>query len=255
MKLTKKLAGITTFAIAVGMLISPVDGDARGFGHDHRMGGGHQAGMSTIIANLPMQDLSATEELGLTKMREEEKLARDVYQVLYSKWKLESFSTIAKSEQRHMDSVKLLLDKYSMVDPAANTASGVFADQELQELYNSLVEQGQASLIEALKVGATIEDLDIKDLYDLIEQTDNTDIQTIYQNLVKGSRNHMRTFINQLSMNNASYEAQFLTAEQIDDIVTSPKERGRVDENGDVIQVTGQGRKGGRGLRSGNFMN
>lgn len=255
MKLTKTIVGITALAFTAGMFMLPMDGDARGFGNGRGMGGGQQAGMSTIVKNLPVQDLSATEEIGISKMREEEKLARDVYQVLYAKWKLQSFSAIAGSEQRHMDSVKLLLDKYNMVDPAADTAPGVFGDQELQELYNSLIEQGQKSLVEALKVGATIEDLDIKDLYDLIEETDNTDIQTVYQNLVKGSRNHMRTFINQLSMNNATYEAQFLTADQIDDIVTSPRERGRVDENGDVVQMAGQGRKGGKGLRSGGFMN
>jgi tRNA isopentenyl-2-thiomethyl-A-37 hydroxylase MiaE len=105
------------------------------------------------------------------------------------------------------------------------------------------------SLVEALTVGATIEDLDIKDLYELLEQTDNSDIKTIYQNLAKGSRNHLRAYISQLSYRNVIYEAQFLTQTQVDDIVTSPRERGRVDENGD--QVSGMNGKGS-GQRRGN---
>jgi len=251
MKLHKQLIGVTGMALVVGLLIMPADGNSRGRGQGHGNNGGQQAGLSTIAANLPMEDLSPLEELGLAKMREEEKLARDVYQVLHDKWGHRIFSNIAQSEQRHMDAIKALLDKYSQPDPVTDTTLGVFSDPELQSLYNSLVEQGQQSLVEALKVGATIEDLDIKDLYDFLQETDNSDIKTVYQNLVKGSRNHLRSFTYQLSLNGVTYEAQFLTTEQINDIITSPQERGRVDENGD--QVSG-GRNSGKrqGRHAGN---
>lgn len=236
MKLSKTITFATGLALILGMMMAPVDSNARG----RRMGNGacQQNGLSTIVSNMPMQDLSSLEEIGLTKMREEEKLARDVYQALHEKWGHQVFSNIAQSEQQHMNAVHALLEKYSMEDPAENTPAGIFNDQELQELYDSLVRQGEQSLVEAFKVGSTIEDLDIKDLYDFLEQTDNTDIKTVYQNLVKGSRNHLRSFCYQLSLNGVNYEAQFLTAAQIDDIISSPKERGRVDENGE--QVTGK---------------
>jgi hypothetical protein len=202
--------------------------------------GGQQPGLSTVVRALPMQELSAEEEVGLTKMREEEKLARDVYQVLYQKWGHRVFSNIAQAEQRHMDAVKALLDKYNLPDPVTDSSVGLFTDPEMLDLYNSLVEQGQQSLIEAFKVGATIEDLDIKDLYDLLEQVDNEDIKTVYQNLAKGSRNHLRAFTTQLSLSGVTYEARFLTEEVINDIITSPRERGRVDANG----RSGRGRSG-----------
>lgn len=247
MKLNKQVITAAGLAMMTGMLLTAVDSEARGNGYGRGQGGGQQAGISTIIAGLPMQDLSAEEELGLTKMREEEKLARDVYLVLYEKWNHNVFSNIASSEQQHMDAVKVLLDKYDMPDPITNPARGEFTDTELQELYNSLIEQGNKSLVDALKVGATIEDLDIKDLYDFLEQTDNTDIKTVYQNLVKGSRNHMRAFVSQLSFNGVTYEAQFLTQAQVDDIITSPRERGRVDENG--VQVSGNNNRGSGQMR------
>jgi len=228
-------------AFGLGLLLVPVDGNAGRWGQ----GKGQQAGLSTMVANLPMQDLSPEEEISLAKMREEEKLARDVYRTLYDKWKLQVFANITRSEQRHMDAVGALLDKYNRPDPVTDPATGVFTDPAMQRLYTALVEQGLQSPEQALQVGATIEDLDIKDLYDLLAQTDNTDIKTVYQNLAKGSRNHLRAFTAELSSRGKIYAAQYLTQDQINDIITAPHERGRVDENG--VQVSGR-QGGGKGM-------
>jgi hypothetical protein len=253
MKLNKKLIGAAGLAIVAGMLMTPADGETRGKGYGQGYGGGQQGSQFTSVANLPMQDLSVEEEVGLLKMREEEKMARDVYQVLYEKWNQQIFSSIAQSEQQHMNAVKVILDKYSLVDPVTDSSIGVFTDPDLGDLYNSLVEQGQLSVVDALIVGATIEDLDIKDLYDLIEETDNTDIKVVYQNLAKGSRNHLRAFTYQLSLQGVSYEAQFLTVEQMENILSSPRERGRVDENGEQVSGNmGSGRQ--RGAMAGSRM-
>jgi hypothetical protein len=252
MKLSKRAATIAGLAFAAAILTVPVDTEAQGMmGRGQGRGGTSciQGGMSTILANLPMQELSAEEEIGITKMREEEKLARDVYTTLYNQWQLPVFAKINQSEQHHMDTIKLLLDKYDRPDPVTDNSTGIFTNPEMQGLYNTLVEQGGQSAVEALKVGATIEDLDIKDLYDLLAQTDNTDIKTIYQNLAKGSRNHLRAFTGQLAQLGITYEAQFLTQQQIDDIITSARERGQMDAGGNL--VTGRGGYGngyGRGM-------
>ena len=58
--------------------------------------------------------------------------------------------------------------------------------------------------MDALIVGATVEDLDIKDLIDLLNKTDNPDIILVYNNLNKGSRNHLRAFIAQIESLGAS---------------------------------------------------
>ncbi len=251
MQLKQKLIGVTSVALVAGMFMAPLSSDAQGRGRGQGHGQANQtSNLTSVIGQLPMQDLNAAEKAGLLLMREEEKLARDVYQVLYKKWNHLTFAQIAKSEQQHMDALKVLLNKYSLTDPIQTQEQGVFADPELQKLYDSLIAKGEKSLIDALQVGATIEDLDIKDLYELIEQTDNKDIKIVYQNLVKGSRNHMRAFIGRLAMNNSTYEAQFLTATVIDDIVESSRERGMVDENG--TQISGSGRSGsGKGMRRG----
>ncbi len=195
------------------------------------------------IDALPIEELSQEEIDGLLLMREEEKLARDVYLELYDKWGIRIFSNIASSEQTHTDAVKSLLDKYDLEDPVGDDARGVFENQELQTLYISLVEQGSNSIEDALTIGATIEDLDIKDLQDLLEQTDNQDITAVYNNLMKGSRNHLRSFTRMLGMYGESYEAQFITEDYYNEILGNDMETGmQYDSMGMANQVNTQGK-------------
>ena len=138
-------------------------------------------------------------------MREEEKLARDVYTALYEVWNYPVFSNIAQSEQQHMDAIGVLFERYDLVDPVGDNAAGVFESETLQTLYDELVAEGRQSLVGALTVGAKIEDLDIADLVEKIEESDNEDIDLIYQNLLRGSENHMSAFTSLLERQNVTY--------------------------------------------------
>ncbi len=178
------------------------------------------------IYSLPVSTLTDTEEAGIIFMREEEKLARDVYLYFYEKYGMRIFSNIARSESTHMAAMKMLLDKYELVDPIINDEIGVFQNENLAALYVQLTEAGDVSLLEALKVGATIEDLDIRDLMQFDDDVQSEDILLAYNNLTKGSRNHLRAFYSKVVQNGGTYEAQFITQELFDYIVNSPKERG-----------------------------
>lgn len=207
--------------------------------------------LSTTLANLPVQDLDESEISGLLHMREEEKLARDIYITLFEKWNINIFHNISQAEQSHMDAIKALLDRYSLEDPVANTTVGTFQSQQFTDLYNTLVEKGNTSLLEALIVGATIEDLDINDLLIDLAATDNDDIRMVYQNLTKGSRNHLRAFIRTLTRNGGTYAPQYISQELFDSIISTPMERGTVlDGNGDTSSTCG-GNGRGRGSRGG----
>ena len=136
--------------------------------------------------------LSEEEIAGLLFMREEEKLARDVYNQLYTIWGQPIFKNIAASEQTHMDQIKYLLNRYGLTDPAL--APGQFTDPNLQALYNQLIAQGSLSQADALNVGALIEKTDIADLQTHLAQTDQADIQLVYNNLMNASYNHLAAF-------------------------------------------------------------
>jgi hypothetical protein len=150
------------------------------------------------INALPAEALNVDESNYLLLMREEEKLARDVYVTLYAKWNINVFLNISTSEQDHTDAILVLINKYSLVDPVATNGVGVFTNVHLQELYDQLVLTGSTSVLEAYKVGATIEDLDIFDLKEAILKTDNQDLNLVWENLSMGSRNHMRSFYGQI---------------------------------------------------------
>ncbi len=176
-----------------------------------------------IFTNYTKTNLSNNDQESLLFMLEEEKLAHDVYAHLYEKWETKQFGNIKESEQTHVEKVQELLDKNKI--PYQLLPQGKFKNQELQKLYNDLIFKGNISEIEALKVGATIEDVDIFDLQRLKKETDNNDIISVYNFLECASRNHMRAFYKGLSMNNSSYEAQYISKEEFNKIINNEQEK------------------------------
>jgi hypothetical protein len=165
--------------------------------------------------------LSAEETAALSYMREEEKLAHDVYITLYEKWGLRVFQNISQSEQTHTDAIKVLIERYELDDPASS-AVGVFTNPDLQALYNNLIARGSQSLAEALNVGAAIEEIDILDLQKDLAQTDNADIQQVFNSLLNGSYNHLRAYVTNLSAQTGeSYQPQYLSTEAYQSIIGS----------------------------------
>ncbi|NCC63542.1 MAG: DUF2202 domain-containing protein [Spirochaetia bacterium] len=156
---------------------------------------------------------------GLSYMREEEKLARDVYLALYEKWQARILLNIAKSEQNHTDAVAALLRKKGIDDPSAESAIGEFKHPELANLYTELVELGSRSIQDAFLVGAIIEDLDIYDLKKFLSETDDADEIRLYSNLLRGSENHMRSFIRQLSRFSIVYEPRYISEAEFSEIL------------------------------------
>lgn len=208
-------------------------GNGNGHGGNGNANGGQNGG--TGITGIPASDLNDEEIAALLFMREEEKLARDVYNALYAVWGQPTFQNIAASEQMHMDEVKLLLDRYGLTDPAL--APGQFTDANLQALYDQLTAQGSVSLADALKAGAAIEEIDILDLQNRLTQTDNADIQWVFNNLMNASYNHLKAFTGALTQQTGQvYQPQYLSADAYQGIIAG---------------AMGNGNQGGKGNGNG----
>lgn len=179
----------------------------------------NEQNLENELYKLAYEDLSADEKSSLMFMREEEKLARDVYLTFYEMYKMPIFKNIANSEQAHTNAIKYLLTKYSIPDPVVNDARGVFSNTELANLYNLLIEQGSASDIEALKVGALIEEIDILDIQNALKNVDNNDIIFVYNNLKRGSINHLNAFVKNLSFRGYDYQPVKLSKEEYDSYI------------------------------------
>ena len=158
-------------------------------------------------------------EEGILFMREEEKLARDVYFALYERWGIRTFSNIARSEQQHMDAVAALMKSKGIADPVATSPVGVFTNATIAALYAELISLGMQSPMDALTVGAIIEDMDIADLESLLGETDDPDTVRVYTALLRGSENHMRSFAGLLKRFGAPYEARYITGERLQEIL------------------------------------
>lgn len=164
--------------------------------------------------------LSDAESSGILFMREEEKLARDVYLYLYELFPLRPFMNISKSEQAHMDAILYLIDTLGLVDPVGDNPPGVFQDEELQSLYDELIERGSESKEEALRVGALIEEVDIIDIQrELDENASHEEVIRVYTNLIRASGNHLRAFVGVLGVYDVEYEPVLMDSTQFRQII------------------------------------
>lgn len=188
--------------------------------------------------------LDYNEATHLAFMREEEKLARDVY-IKFSEFypTAEVFFNITASEQRHTDSVLHVMDGFGLEDPNTDDDVGEFTGDEwgtyFTITYNALVDQGEKGLLDALYVGALIEELDMHDIIycpeeivdssEVIEDqydcgmvyTKEESILQLYQNLLNGSASHLKAYVFYIEkyIGEGNYEAQYLSQEEVDDIL------------------------------------
>lgn len=138
--------------------------------------------------------LTASQAASLQFMREEEKMARDLYEALYVKWNVRVFDRIAEGEQRHFDSIGRQLTLHAIADPALDRKAGEFANPNLQKLYNDLLAKGVLSLKDALEVGKLVEETDIVDLEKILETETSAVLKRVYTSLLNGSANHLDAF-------------------------------------------------------------
>jgi hypothetical protein len=208
-----------TFLFLLASCSSPVEADSSNYSEE--------IDIAKVLETMEVGDISPEEIEGLVFMREEEKLARDVYITMFEKWEMKIFNNISKSEEKHTNAVKILLERYEIEDPVQTNDIGVFTNAELQDLYNSLVTSGNNSLLEALKVGAAIEEIDIIDLEEQINDiVKSEDILFVYNNLLKGSKNHLRAFTRNIKAQGEIYTPQYMEQTDYDAIISTEMERG-----------------------------
>ncbi len=243
---TGALLGI---AVPAAFAQGPVDNETLGTGVSYGFRRGAAVTESTTgstwsggmgVGTAVLADLDQAEIDGLVYMREEEKLAHDVYTALYEQWGVEEFNTIANSEQRHSDSVLRQLERYGIEDPTVGLAAGEFQNDELQALYDQLVAQGSESLEAALRVGTAIEEIDILDLEKHMAETENAALERVYENLLRGSRNHLRSFVGLLEDEGVTYAPEYMDTDAYEGIVSTGNEAGTGRGAGSSMAGTGE---------------
>lgn len=150
------------------------------------------SGLSSASAAVTV--LSSAQKAQLRYIVEEEKLARDVYNVLATTVANPRFANIARAEQIHMNEAAAVLKSYGLWNPTLNRAPGVFYNKTLANLYTSLVAKGKVSVADAYAVGVSIEQRDIADLNKMITSAAPADVNFMLASLKAGSTNHLAAF-------------------------------------------------------------
>ncbi|WP_170110352.1 DUF2202 domain-containing protein [Flavilitoribacter nigricans] len=164
---------------------------------------------------------AAAADQQLLDLLEEEKLAGEIYVALFDKWGHHSFQNISNAEQRHLEMMRQLAVERGLKLPTGivNAQTGKFQNQDLQQLYDRLLQEGRQSLTAALQVGALIEETDIRDLQRAIAATDDARAIQVYTALLNGSENHLRAFTRNLDRQGITYRPEVLSAADYDTIL------------------------------------
>jgi len=190
-------------------------------------------GASTLLVNnfeetlsLKTDSLSSESLAELIFLLEEEKMAHDLYTSFFGFWNLQIFDRISRSEETHFNAVKTLLDFYEFPYEISEE-TGVFINEEIQNLYDAFLAEGAISMENSLVAGAKVEEIDIADLMSLIETTTDEHALLLYNNLLIGSRNHLRAFYRNMLVYGIEYTPYILDQNLFDEIVNSTNERGQ----------------------------
>jgi hypothetical protein len=237
-----------TFAFALLAIVTPpfasAQGGGRGKGNSPQRGQGAQTAENQRGRQSGVRGSEArgNDSIGgtltpalvehLARMREEEKLAHDVYLALAQSSGLQIFKNIAYAESQHMRTVEQLVARYSPAIAGANLPIGSFSNPQFQSLYQSLVASGNSSPRAATMVGVKIEEMDIKDLQTLLSQNLPRDISQVLERLQQASKNHLRAFTKELNRLGGTYSPQFLSQQEFNDILSSENEKTRGAERG-----------------------
>ncbi len=218
-----KAGFVSTLVVLTGTALAIGPGGRGAGGCGGQGGGGDGACVTGMQASVVELSSQAANEL--IRMREEEKLAHDVYLAMHEKWGAQVFG-IRNAELKHMGAMEKMLDRFGIEDPIVDQTPGVFTSELYSDLYVQLVESGSESLMDAFKVGAKIEELDLSDLRTAGVGVGDPVLVQVYGNLERATRNHLRAFAAQIQANGGSYEAEHLTQTEFDTIAASDFERG-----------------------------
>ena len=171
-------------------------GNGQAMGRGNGLGAGMQgrgAGTGAGLTNVASGTLTATQKAELAAMAEEEKLAHDLYVVFAEKYGI-PFSRITNAETRHLEAVRIVLERYAITDPTAGKAAGTFTTANTQQLYDKLLAQGTASVEGAKAAARIVESTDITDLKAAATGVTAPDVSQVYKNLLAASQRHLVAF-------------------------------------------------------------
>ena len=92
------------------------------------------------------------------------------------------------------------------------------------------------------KLSPVSQETDVKAVLTKV-QTGNADVQRVFENLLRGSENHLRAFVQALSARDQDYQPHYLTHDAYETILNGASGNG-FGQGGNGSQARGQGNRG-----------
>jgi hypothetical protein len=169
---------------------------------------------------------SAEEKSSLLYTLQEEKVAFDFYNEMFTKYSEKVFENVSSAEKTHQEHVLNLLNELNINAESYNQNAGEFSTKELQDMYNLLIKTGNYSFTDALLASARYEEKDISDLKNYRSKASNENIISLFECLEKASQNHLRAFVKNLKTEGITYKSSVLSAEEFNEIINSKNQGG-----------------------------
>ena len=145
-----------------------------------------------------LPELDEVETADLLYIVQEERLAYDMYSLLYLEYELAIFQKIAASEEKHVATLSELISKYELTNPNDGMDPGEYENEVLQSFYDEMLAQAMQSKAWAIQTGVTIEEVDIEDLLVFQARVDAKNLVQCYAHLEDASLKHLESFQDEL---------------------------------------------------------
>lgn len=162
---------------------------------------------------------SENEKLGLVLTMEELKLSQDVNEFLRNKWGLDVFVSNQQNAFWDLQKMKRFLKNQDRNNPLEFLSEGKFNFPEHQEIYNTYVLRGNASINGGLYVAISLQEANCLKLLDRVDQTTNPDLLDNYRDLLLSYGNSLREMHKGMAELGLIYTPQFMSDQTYETII------------------------------------
>ncbi len=160
------------------------------------------------------------EKDGILWLSESTKLSKDIYYEIHRLWNVNIFKSIEYLENNDMKAVAEILKDYNISNPNKDTTLGIYTSPYISNLFTDFSGKYDNSEYEALRIAATLEDLMISDLNELLQSSTNTDFIKIFTELRYSAISHIRAVNKYMKKKyKVEYQAQFLSPVELKEIL------------------------------------
>src|SRR6476620_4362177 len=165
--------------------------------------------------------LSPAETKALINLHDNQKLSLFVYDSLYAIWGINPFGNIRSAESQHVNFLDDVADNYALeleTNEPGNSAA-TFTTPQAETIYQESISKGSLSVVDALKMGARLEEMSLQVLHNAKAVTIKSDLLHTFDILAMGSKNNLQAFNRRLKMYGITYEPGFLEQKDFRNII------------------------------------